>query len=589
MEHACEPCDFSENIIPAYTSTDNITTLSWSDHSQYPCKICGDTSKTSHKTIKHLDELHHSTSPPSNSVKEEDSFIPQLDGNISLDSSNSITPQSSSIIPMKSNSTENLSIKVIVGNRPQTKPDISEKREAVRKTLRRDNRGHLSLYLPNIAVYNHRSIWKKCRSFCTEFKELSMGVAFHSEVWERKESKKHKHKIDEMMEMDGISYLSTARPDRRGGGCAITANSAWYHLKEIKLENPDNLEVTFAVLRPKDVQSPQFVIILCAIYSPPNSRKKSKLIDFISNNYNQLKSSKYPSAYFCLGGDINDLKIDLLLNISPKFRQIVKLPTRGTKILDVIVTDLWEFYQEPIILPPLLPDVIGVGSPSDHSVPFAQKYTDRRILRKPNYIKKAIRPFPDSGILEFGRWIQNKDFTEVIETVSTTEKVEALDHILSSKVNDIFPEKIVKIYHQDKEWMNSELRILRRQKSREYYKHKKSEKFRDLELKYQKIKFQNTLRYIQNEIESLKSLNIKDFFRKIKKIGAKTGEAVNETFTLSNHVEDKLSRIEAAERIAKHFSSISKYFPPINTNYLPQRVKDKTFHTDVSKGCPFIK
>ena len=331
------------------------------------------------------------------------------------------------------------------------------------------------------------------------------------------------------------------------------------------------------------------MIILCAIYSPPNSRKKSKLIDFISNNYNQLKSSKYPSAYFCLGGDINDLKIDLLLNISPKFRQIVKLPTRGTKILDVIVTDLWEFYQEPIILPPLLPDVIGVGSPSDHSVPFAQKYTDRRILRKPNYIKKAIRPFPDSGILEFGRWIQNKDFTEVIETVSTTEKVKALDHILSSKVNDIFPEKIVKIYHQDKEWMNSELRILRRQKSREYYKHKKSEKFRDLELKYQKIKYQNTQRYIQNEIESLKSLNIKDFFRKIKKIGAKTGEAVNETFTLSSHVEDKLSPTEAAEHIAKHFSSISKEFPPINTNSLPHRVKEKIFHPEVSKGCPFIE
>ena len=61
--------------------------------------------------------------------------------------------------------------------------------------------------------------------------------------------------------MNGISYISTARPDRRGGGCAITANNALYHLKETKCDNPDNLEITFATLRPKEAQSPQFVII----------------------------------------------------------------------------------------------------------------------------------------------------------------------------------------------------------------------------------------------------------------------------------------------------------------------------------------
>ena len=163
------------------------------------------------------------------------------------------------------------SIDVIVGNRPNKKPSV-QSRIPVRKTLRRDNRGELSLYLPNMAVYNHRSIWKKLGSFCTEFKEMSMGIAFHSEVWEKRESKKHKFKIEEMMEIEGINYISTARPDRRGGGCAITSDNNLYYLKEIKVNNPDNLEVTFATLRPKDVNSPQFVIILCAVYSPPNSR-----------------------------------------------------------------------------------------------------------------------------------------------------------------------------------------------------------------------------------------------------------------------------------------------------------------------------
>ena len=82
---------------------------------------------------------------------------------------------------------------------------------------------------------------------------------------------------------------------------------------KIKIDNHDNLEVTFATLRPKDENSPQFVSILCAVYSPPKSRKKSKLIDFISNTYHHLKSTKYSSAFFALGGDINDLKVEHLL------------------------------------------------------------------------------------------------------------------------------------------------------------------------------------------------------------------------------------------------------------------------------------
>ena len=78
-------------------------------------------------------------------------------------------------------------VRVIIGNRPAPKP--KEKRIPVRKTLSGDNRGELSLHLPNMAVYNHRSIWKKLKNFCIEFHELSMGIAFHSEVWEKKESK----------------------------------------------------------------------------------------------------------------------------------------------------------------------------------------------------------------------------------------------------------------------------------------------------------------------------------------------------------------------------------------------------------------
>ena len=126
--------------------------------------------------VKNCISSYISLSPSSSPVKSKP-VIPQCDGNSSL-----LESETSVIMPEGSSN-----IDVIVGNRPAKKNLSKRQRIPCRKTVRRDNRGQLALFFPNIAVYNHRSIWKKIKSFCTEFKELEMGAAFHSEVWEKKE------------------------------------------------------------------------------------------------------------------------------------------------------------------------------------------------------------------------------------------------------------------------------------------------------------------------------------------------------------------------------------------------------------------
>ena len=64
-----------------------------------------------------------------------------------------------------------------------------------------------------------------------------------------------KNKINETMEMEGINYASTAGPGRRGGGRAITCNNNDFDMKEVVIDNPYKLEVTFAILRSKAEQS----------------------------------------------------------------------------------------------------------------------------------------------------------------------------------------------------------------------------------------------------------------------------------------------------------------------------------------------
>ena len=277
-------------------------------------------------------------------------------------------------------------------------------------------------------------------SLCSELDNLDIGLGLHSEVWEKKEKKAHKNKIEEMVQIHGLSYISTPRPGRRGGGSAITCNDNNYIIKEVALDNPSNLEVTFATLRPKSDLSPKFMIIVCALYSPPRSRKKSLMVDFIAETYNKLKT-KYPSAYFVLGGDINCLKTDLLLSISPAFRQIVLKPTRKDKVLSVIITDLHRYYQEPIILPPLQPDKQGIGKPSDHSVPFAKPNTDTSRPRKKEHSLKTTRPLPDSGKREFMKWITDEYFDDMKAAIGPTEKVEAFENRINENIDIISQQK----------------------------------------------------------------------------------------------------------------------------------------------------
>ena len=239
-------------------------------------------------------------------------------------------------------------------------------------------------------------------------------------------------------------------------------------------------------------------------------------------------------------------------------------------------------------MPPLQPDIPGSGKPSDHCVPFAKTYLDRRIPKQKTYTIKSTRTFPESGIREFGSWLQSEKFTAVIEAITTTEKVDVFERVIANKIDEIFPLKDVKIYKGDKEFMTKHLRQLRRQKSREYRKNKKSDKFLKLQNEFIRTKKENTKEYIE-KIEDLKNCNLAQFYKKIKEVGSRLGEHEESTFTLLKHNEEKLDAQHAAEEIAKHFSQISQEFTPINTELFPSRVKEKIMKHDVFKTAPILE
>ena len=88
-----------------------------------------------------------------------------------------------------------------------------------------------------------RSFFPKHVNFCDDIEERQGDVAFLTEIWEKKESKKHKRKIKEMLEMRGVTYISTPRPQRRGGGSAIAIRNQNFRISKLNVKTPRELKL----------------------------------------------------------------------------------------------------------------------------------------------------------------------------------------------------------------------------------------------------------------------------------------------------------------------------------------------------------
>ena len=128
-----------------------------------------------------------------------------------------------------------------------------------------------------------------------------MGQTRVGEIWGKSENKCHKLAIENMMESEGLKYISTPRPSG-WGGAAIIANQENFHLEKLEMCIPHNLEVVWGLLSSKSDVAKFKKFILCSFYSPPKSRKKQKLTDHLVTTL-QMLASKYPDAPIIMGAD----------------------------------------------------------------------------------------------------------------------------------------------------------------------------------------------------------------------------------------------------------------------------------------------
>ena len=144
------------------------------------------------------------------------------------------------------------------------------------------------------------------------------------------------------------------RTDGIGGGVMCYVRSSIYS----KAVQPDvsavnDFEVLWVLTRPKCLPRPLSVIIFVVVYAPPwyDVSTRRELSNYIMAGI-YFFSSKFTNAGFFVVGDYNQLDTTFLEK-RLRFKQLVKNNTRREKILDKIFTNLFSYYGDAAVLPPL--------------------------------------------------------------------------------------------------------------------------------------------------------------------------------------------------------------------------------------------
>ena len=230
------------------------------------------------------------------------------------------------------------------------------------------------------------------------------------------ESWLHKNLDDSLLSINSYNLFRKDRINSRGGGICAYLKYDIPCTQRLDLENND-FEVLWLCLRPKRLPRPISGIAVCIVYHPPGLSvlEHKDLNNYLINSADFIRN-KYPDHGLVILGDFNDFKIGNLTS-NQNLKQVVDHPTRGLATLDLIITNLHKFYNNPTILAPF-------GS-SDHSIvhwfPPADSATINNTSVKP--VKHLVCRYPRSGIDAFGRWITTQNWFSELSPNPTVDSL----------------------------------------------------------------------------------------------------------------------------------------------------------------------
>ena len=281
---------------------------------------------------------------------------------------------------------------------------------------------------------------------------------------------------------------------------------------------PWGVEAVWALVTPKNVRNDSKIqkIVIGAIYSKPNSKKKTATLDHITDVYNHMSVKHQVGLHWIIAGDTNDLNLQVILQLAPVMKQLVTDFTRFNppRIIDPIITTLGKFYQKPVVLPPLDNDPDKDGKPSDHKIVKMTPISNINNKQARSKQKVTFRPLPDSGMKELEKWFKDQNWANVTNATSAHEKASILQNTCLKALNMYLPTKTVTFTSDDSPWITPHIKSEIRKRKREYTKHRRSNKWNFLNDKLERKIRSAKSKYYSNMIQGIKESNEKQWYSK---------------------------------------------------------------------------
>lgn len=182
---------------------------------------------------------------------------------------------------------------------------------------------------------------------------------------------------------------------------------------------------------------------MCAVYIPP-SGNAGKAASLIANCIHQQLQSKPDAPIFVLG-DFNHCRLESAL---PGFYQYVKTGTHKDRVLDKCYGTIRDAYAAKI-RPPL--------STLDHNtVPLIPKFKSALKRSKPEV--KTVCMWQDSRNEELSGCFLATDWDVFYDTGSVDTTAEVITDYISFCVQSVIPQKTIKIYSNNKDYMTADIK-----------------------------------------------------------------------------------------------------------------------------------
>ena len=363
------------------------------------------------------------------------------------------------------------------------------------------------------------------------------------------------HIHDNVVDIQGYNLIRRDRCERQHGGvCIYIKDSIEFSVLD---ELFDSLfEVLWINMRPTRLPRGFTNLIVGTVYHPP-SAENAAMLNYLSNCLSVMES-RFPNCGFIILGDFNKLNTSRL-RTGYDLKQLVNFPTRGNNTLDIVLTNLNAFFDQPTKCSPF-----GL---SDH-MSIEVRPVERGNIQEKSKLTVKTRDLRPSSRLAMRKYLELVDIPEMLSRVnSCDEKASLQETIVKTGLDYVLPLRRKKIKSNDPPWINPTLKslIINRQKA---LNQGNLEEFKRLRNQVNRQREICRAKYYKTTVQHLKQCKSNAWWNEVKKLsGMKVVEENSDKIVKALRPNDSSScavKKVLANEINNTFLSPMSIFAPLS-------------------------